>query len=426
MRPLFFLTLAVTACCPAEVHTMTLREAVDLALRQNSDIVMSRLEEQKSGLQVRVARDPFMPKVIVGSGIAYSSGFPMNIEGSGPSIFQAQAVGTVFSKAKSYGIAQAREDARGAQLETASKREEIAMRTANLFLDAERTARSVEIARKQVESLERVAAEIAVQVEEGRALALESRRAALNLALARQRVQMLDGDRTFAENSLALVLGMQPTDRIVAADENRPTPDLPPDEEIAVDGALRTNRELRRLESSLASKTLEAKANRAERYPTVDLVAQYALFAKFNNYENYFNTFQRHNGQLGVSLRVPLYASHAATAQAAQADVDVTRLRLDIQNRRSQISLNTRKSFHEVQRAETAAEVAKLDLDLAREQISVVLAKFEEGRATLRQAEEARFMENEKWLAWLDSRYGLERARYALLKESGDLVTQLR
>ncbi len=135
---------------------MTLKEAVDLALRQNPDLMMSRLEEQKSALQVRVARDPFVPKVVVGSGLAYSSGFPMSIEGSAPSIFQAQAIGTVFSKAKSYQIALARENARGSQLETVSKREDIALRAANLFLDAERAARSVDIARKQVRAWKRL------------------------------------------------------------------------------------------------------------------------------------------------------------------------------------------------------------------------------------------------------------------------------
>jgi outer membrane protein TolC len=198
------------------------------------------------------------------------------------------------------------------------------------------------------------------------------------------------------------------------------------DQAQAVAGALASNRELKRLESLAAAKNLEAKANRAERYPTVDLVAQYALFAKYNNYQDFFQRFQRHNGQLGISFRVPLYASHAATAQAAQADLEVTRLRLQMQSTRSRVSLETEKSFQDVRRAEIAADVAKLDLEVARDQVSVVLARMGEGRATVRQVEEARFVENEKWLAWLDSRYSLERAGYALLRESGDLVAVLR
>jgi outer membrane protein TolC len=405
---------------------MTLKEAVELALRQNPDLVISRVEEQKQQLQVRVAKDPFIPKVVVGSGLAYSSGFPMSIEGASPSIFTAQAIGTVFNRSKSYLVAQAKESSRGAQLETAAKREDVAMKTASLFLDAEKAARALTIARRQVDTIQKVVEGVSAQVQEGRLLPIELRRAQLNLAIARQRVQVLEADESLAENSLAVVLGMQPADRIRAADENRGVPMLPIDEEEAVAGALQTNRELRRLESAIAAKTLEAKANRAERLPNVDLVAQYGLFAKFNHYEDYFRTFQRHNGQLGVSFRVPLYASHAATAQAAQADLEVVRMRLETQNIRNRVSLDTRKSFQAVKRAEMSAEVARLSLDLAREQVSLTLARTEEGKATLSQVEESRFVENEKWMEWLDSRYGLERARYGLLQESGDLVAALR
>jgi len=426
MRKLTLLMLAVSAPCLAEVRTMTLKEAVDIALRQNPDLVMSRLDEQKSDLNVRIAKDPFVPRVVVGSGLAYSSGFPMSIEGSSPAVFTAQAIGTVYNKSKSYSLAQAREEARGAHLETTAKREDIALRTANLFLNAEKAARAVQIARRQVESLQKVVEEVAARVKEGRTLEMELRRAQLSLAIARQRVEVLETEESFAENSLAVLLGMQPADRVHAADESRGAPVMPIDEEEAVSGALQTNRELRRLESVIAAKILEAKANRADRLPTVDLVAQYGLFAKFNHYEEFFQKFQRNNGQLGVSFRVPLYASHAATARAAQGDLEVARLRLEVQNTRNRISLDTRRSFQEVKKAETAADVARLALEVARDQVSVMLARMEEGRATMRQVEEARFEENERWIEWLDGRYALERARYALLRESGDLVVALR
>jgi len=420
---LFFSTAAL---CWSEIRTMTLREAVDLALRQNPDLVMSRLEEQKSWLEVRVAHDPFVPKVVVGSGAAYSNGFPMSIEGSAPSVFRADAVGTVFNRALSYRLAQAKENARGAQLDTTAKREEVALRVANLFLDAEKAARCLELARKQVESLQKVAEEVAIQVREGRALDIELHRAKLNLAAARHKVLSLEAEQETAESALALALGFDITDKVRAAGENRPVPNIPADEDAAVQGAVESNRELRRLQSLLASKNLESKASRAERLPVVDLVAQYSIFAKYNNYEEFFSRFQRHNGQLGVSVRIPVYASHAAQARAAQADLEVSRLRIDMQKTRNDVSLAARRCFHEVKRAESASEVAYLDLEVARENVSVLLARMSEGRATIRQIEEARYLENEKWQAWLESRYALERARLALLRESGDLVAQLR
>ncbi len=68
---------AVSPGLRAETHSLTLRQAVELALKQNPDIVLARLDEEKARQGIRVARDPFSPRVTVGSGLAYSDGFPM-------------------------------------------------------------------------------------------------------------------------------------------------------------------------------------------------------------------------------------------------------------------------------------------------------------------------------------------------------------
>ena len=43
--------------------------------------------------------------------------------------------------------------------------------------------------------------------------------------------------------------------------------------------------------------------------------------------------------------------------------------------------------------------MARLDLDVARDQLSILLAQLDEGRATAEQVDEARFVEQEKWIA---------------------------
>ena len=60
------------------------------------------------------------------------------------------------------------------------------------------------------------------------------------------------------------------------------------------------------------------RAQKAARLPTVDLIAQYALFAKFNNYENFFRTFERNNGEIGMSFTVPLFPGGDLSAPASR------------------------------------------------------------------------------------------------------------
>src|SRR6266567_1228984 len=134
-RPaIFFLGISLSY---AEVHPMTLRQVVETAIKQNPDIALARLDEEKARLAVRIARDPFAPRVTVGSGLAYSNGFPMSIEGSAPSIVQAHASQFLFNRQQSFAVAQAREEVRGAGFGVAGKRDEVAYRTAGFYLDAE-------------------------------------------------------------------------------------------------------------------------------------------------------------------------------------------------------------------------------------------------------------------------------------------------
>jgi outer membrane protein TolC len=403
----------------AEIHPMTLREAVVRAVAQNPDITLARLEEENARHGVQVAKDPFTPRVTVGSGLAYSNGFPMSIEGSAPSIVQARATQFLFNRQQSYAVAQAKEQVRGAGFEVANKRDEVAYRTATFYLDAERAARVLALARKDAESLQTVLSAIQAQVKEGRALPLAEKQAALQLARARQLADSLDSDRANAETQLAIAVGFSADDRVHPVVEQRSAAALPVSEEHAVQSAMDSNKELRKLQSQIAAKGLEMRGEKAARLPRVDLVAQYGLFAKFNNYEDYFRSFQRNNGQIGMSFQVPVFSGPGIRAQMSQTETDITHLRVQLSSARNQISADLQQAFRDVKKAEMSAEVARLDLEVAREQLSVNLAQ---GRLSLRQVEEARVAENGKWIAFYDAQYAMEKARWSVLRLTGELV----
>ena len=214
-------------------------------MKQNPDVALARLDAEKARQAIRVARDPFTPRLTVGSGLAYSNGFPLSIEGSAPSIVQAQAAQYLFNRPQSYAVAQARENARGASLGVAGKRDEVGYRIASLFLDAERAARVGDLARKDADSQGKVLDTVTAQVQEGRALPLTQKTAAYQLAAARELADNLDADRETAETALAIALGFSAEDRVVPAPDPRPAPALPASEAQAIETALSSNMDLR-------------------------------------------------------------------------------------------------------------------------------------------------------------------------------------
>jgi outer membrane protein TolC len=398
---------------------------VDIALKENPDLVLARLEEQKAQDAIRIAKDPFVPKLYAGSGLAKVWGYPSSIEGAAPSIIQTRTDMSLFNRPKSYELARVRENARGAGIAIQSKSDEVAYQTAALFLDVQQIVRSVQSLKLESESLERVSGAVKLRVEEGRALPIENKRVAADLARGRQRSDAAAADLDFSQASLAVVLGYPAGDRVQPVEDERPPSELPASEQAAREQALQNSKELRRLESQLQAKGLEVKEHVAARLPVVDLVAQYALFAK-SNYTAFFTNVQRNNAELGVAITIPLLTGSAAKGLASQAQLDVLELRAQMNQTRNRIELDIQKSYQDLQKAGAAHNVARLDLDYAREQVSVLLAQLGEGRATQQQVDDARLNEQEKWIVFYEAEHAIEKARLALLRQTGSLLASLR
>ncbi|HTB17500.1 MAG TPA: TolC family protein [Bryobacteraceae bacterium] len=414
-----------SAAAFAEVHPLSLRQAVELALKENPDLVLSRLDQQKAQSAIRIAKDPFVPKLYAGSGLAKVWGYPTSIEGAAPAIIQTRTDMALFNRSKTYELARVRETARGAEIDTQSKSDQVAYQTATAFLDAQQLARSEQSLRLELESLERVSSAVGVQVEEGRQLPIENQRVAVDLARANQRLTALSGDLDFSEASLAVVLGYPATDRVQPVDEERAAFEIPATEQAAAELALQNNKDIRKIESQLQAKGFEVKEAEAARLPVIDAVAQYSLLAR-SNYENFFTRFQRNNGELGVSIQIPLLTGSAAKGLASQAQTDILELRTQMSQVRNRIQLDTQKSYQELKKATAAQQVARLDLDYTRDQVSLLLAQLGEGRSTQQQVDNARLSEQEKWIAFYDAQHAVENARLDLLRQTGTLQAALR
>jgi outer membrane protein len=421
----FALFLFACACGFAEVRTMTLRQVLDLALQQSPDLMLARLDQAKARNQVTIAKDPFIPKVFGGSGAAYTHGFPNSIEGNAPSVFQTRTQMALFDRPQSYRIEQAKEDQRGLDATFGSKEDEVAYKVAVLFLDAEQAQLGLTAAQRENENLARVQELTRARVGEGRELPIEEKKANMAVLVGRQRVESLSIDLINAEISLAEALGLAPDDRVQPATEERGSVQVPASEDSSIAAAMENSKELKRIQSNLQSKQLEIKSYRAERLPKANLVAQYSLFLPYF-YQNYFTQFHYNNFQLGASFEVPLVAGRAARAYAAQSQADADKLRIEYNRTRTRISGDLRRAYQEVQRADTSRDVARADLELARDQVALDLAQNTEGRLPLAKLEASRATENEKWLAFYQAQHNAERARLDVLRQTGGLLAALR
>ncbi len=425
MKVLIFLLLSVVFA-QAEVHKFTLQQALEIASRQNPDVALARLDERRAQENIKIARDPFTPKVYAGSGVAYTYGYPNSIQGNAPSIIDLRTDMSIYNKPRSYQLAAARENARGTQIDAQERTDEVAYRTANLFLDAEQAAKQRQSLTDQLPTLRQVADVMQSRVSEGSELPVETQRAKVNLRQTEHQLNIVKDNEDYAEMLLAITLGYSANDRVQPV-ESAQSFQLPPlkTEDDSVQIALSHSKQLKRLQSAVLAKELEIRSYKSARLPQVSLVAQYSLFAKYA-FQNYFPNFQNNGAQVGASFVLPLLIGSAVGGQYQQAATDMAKLRIQINQTRNQISADTRRSYQDMKSAEETRDLARQQLDLSHQDLSVLLSRYAEGQTALRDVERARQLENQRWLALYEAETQAERAKLGFLRQLGDLMSTLR
>jgi outer membrane protein TolC len=420
------LTCAANFAC-AEVHTLTVRQALELVARQSPDVLLARLDEQRAREQIRVAQDPFRPKMKIGSDAVYTSGYPNSINEEAPRILGARISMDLYNRPKQYDVAETRERTRASHFALDAKLDEVGYQVTNLFLDVQELAGEAQRTEKQLSSAKSIATTVEARVSAGYELPLERTRARITVADVQQRLDACRSDEADAERRLAVVLGFPATDlvRPVGAPEQIELPAVN-SESAAVGLAFERNKELAQLQSALLAKQIEMASVKAARLPQMDLVAQYSMLQK-RDYEDYFpaNAVQRNNGQIGASLVLPLLIGPARGGHLGQSQADFQKLRIQIDQLHNRIVSGVHRSYQQLQKAGTAFEVARQQLELADGDLETLTAQYAEGRALLSRVEKARVSENQYSVVFWRDQVNVKRAQLDVLRQVGGLMAAL-
>jgi outer membrane protein TolC len=198
-----------------------------------------------------------------------------------------------------------------------------------------------------------------------------------------------------------------------------PLPAVPADQDL-IKLALSRNPAVKMAELAAQTRTLRANGEAKQLYPSLDLVAQYAVLARFNNYDQFFQKFQRHNVTLGVAIRFPiLNSSQRAVAEGARADA--LKAQKEAQNAKDQVSSETLKLQRSVQQLSAGRDVSRLEHQLAETDVNATHEKIQSGAATLKDEQSARITEHDRYAAYIDSTFQLDKTQVQLLRQTGDL-----
>ncbi len=119
-------------------------------------------------------------------------------------------------------------------------------------------------------------------------------------------------------------------------------------------------------------------------------------------------------------MHVPIFSARVK-ANIGLAQVNLDAAKATLANKRSEVSADVRQKSRRVRESDATKEIARLELQLAQQNLSVLQSQLEEGKVNLRDVEKARLEESDKWLTYLDANFGRQQAQLELLKAAGQL-----
>jgi len=369
--------------------------------------------------QIGVAKSVFLPNLYTGTGVAYTNGFPLLQGGGAPAVFTLSYTQQIFNppmKGEQHAAEQRAEEQR---LSTDDVRDAVMSRAALDYLELAKVRHALELMHNERLSAGRILDATRERADTGRELPVEVIRAQLTTARIEQRIAQLEDRDDSLTGELRDMMGLPPDEQIEVSTEEIPGAAAEASKDV-VSEAMANNLELKEAQTELRAREFKLKGEQGGRWPSFALTGQYNVLSKINNYTEFFDKFQRNNVVFGVQVQIPIFASRTSSAVAfARADLNTATLAL--QKKRSELSLDVRRKARAVRESDLGSEVARLELQLAQENVRVLQAQFDGGRGSLKDLEAAHIEENDKWLAFLDANYARQQAQLDLLRATGQL-----
>ncbi|MGH9713969.1 MAG: TolC family protein [Candidatus Acidiferrales bacterium] len=413
---------AAGAARAQDAEKLSLRQAVTMALQNSRDLALARVQYTVAKNAAGVDRAEFRPNLYTGSGAAYTSGFPATPSGQAPAVFSMSYTQSVFNLPLRGQLKAAEDRAESQRLEMERVRGDVIVRTASEYLELAKVRHSLELMRSQEASAEKILGVTRDRAAAGRELPIEITRSELTLARVRERIIRLEGREEILAQQIRNLTGI-PDGQAVEVDTEEPSFASDQQESELTAMALKNSPLIKEAESERTAREHILKGEKGGYWPTVSVVGQYQVLAKFNNYNRYFspNSFQRNNVTVGVDVHIPLFSAKTS-ANVALARSRLNEAELALGSRRQEVSLDAQQKARNVRELDASREVARLDLKLAQESLQLMQAKFNEGRATLRDSEQARLDESDKWVAFLDADFARQQGQLTLLQATGQLA----
>jgi outer membrane protein TolC len=256
------------------------------------------------------------------------------------------------------------------------------------------------------------------QLRAGTGVALDVTRAQSQLTAIRAQLIAARNDRDKAQLGLRRALNLPLDQPVVAADAlDAPAPADRPAVGTAVDAALRARPELRTLEAQERAAQLAERAVRAERWPTLGVVADNGFIGRTGN-GRLLNTYT-----WGVQLSVPVFDGTRRESRIREQDAVQRELELRRVDAAAQVATEVRTAYLDADAAEEQLQAVRERVGLAEQEVAQARARFTAGVAGNLETTQALLSLTTARTQLVDALAARQLARLAIARAQGTLTS---
>ncbi|HJZ63287.1 MAG TPA: TolC family protein [Candidatus Acidoferrum sp.] len=399
---------------------LTLEQSVALALKQNTTAQIAILQAAQAQQDKNISRAALLPdaelrvsdqahreNIVTGFGTKIP-GIPQH---AGPfQIFNAGVgFGTPIFDLTLWRRYQAAKELAGAQTATSySTREQVILLVVSQYIGTLRAVANVTASRSRVELAQALYDQAADLQKEGVGTGIDTLRANVELQNEKQSLIQAENDRDASLYILSRLLNLDPRQKIELGDSlsffDTPQPEM----DSSIDAALATRQEWKSLERQIKAAHRDKQASQAERLPSLRFDGNWA-------YQGISSTtgIPVYTYQIGAVM--PLFTGGRIHAEIVKADLQLKVLDEQKADLRNSIALDVKTALLNLESARNEVQVANLGVELAKQEVDQARDRFKAGVANnieVIQAQDALARANDNQIVAL-YRFNQARADYA-------------
>jgi len=387
-------TPVLTGPAPAQVLQLTLEQAVALALRQNTTEQIALITAAEAVQDKNISRAALLPQADLrvadswqrenlqalfgGKPLFSIPGVNLRLPGHiGP--FNIFSVGPGFSSPiwdfslwKQYQASRASMDAASAS--SLSTREQVILLVVSQYIGALRNTADVEASKSRVDLAQALYDQAADLQKEGVGTGIDTLRANVELQNEKQRLIEAENNREASLFGLVSLLNLDPRQKVGLGDSLSFFDTPQPETEASIEQALHDRPEWKAIQAQEKAVKFEKQAAQDSRLPSFKVEGNWAQLG--TRVDNVIPTYT-----YTASMDVPLWTSGRIKAQVTKADLELKRVDEQKEDLRNQISLDVKTSLLNLESARNEVQVANLGVELAKQEVDQARDRFKAGVA---------------------------------------------